>query len=137
MQQRAEDRLADPSQRETGEGDSQLRRAEKGIEPLQDDLRNFRAMITAANQRVELGIADFDQREFRRYEETIEQDQRDDREDLQTRIDDRFPAHKGRAKRSAKGEGRSERWGAVMAPAILLTSPFTLRTSLTGSPRQR
>ncbi len=87
------DRFADPSQAKAGQRDAQLRRAQKRVEPLQNEVGNLRAPMPSMHERTQLRVAHLDQRKFGRDKEAIEHDEHHHAQDVQGNGDEGGPVH--------------------------------------------
>ena len=67
-----ENRLADPSQAKAGKRDAELRGAQEGVEPQQDEVGDQRPPVAAAHERAQLGVAHLHERELGRHEEPVQ-----------------------------------------------------------------
>ena len=74
--------LADPSQGETGERDSQLRRGKVGVEVSAHVPDEGRTLVSFIDQLIELAAPDFDDGEFARDEKAVQADEKRDRGQL-------------------------------------------------------
>jgi hypothetical protein len=73
----------DPAQAETRHRDAELRRAEIGIQIADDVLRHFRPPPALGHQDVQLRFADADERELGGDKKSVQQHQRQHRQDFQ------------------------------------------------------
>ena len=83
FQQRREHRLANPAQAEARHRDAKLRRAQIRIQIADDVLRRPRAAPALGDQRVELRLADADERELGGDKKSIQHHQHEHGEDFQ------------------------------------------------------
>ena len=86
-----EKRLAEPAERETGERDAELSGGKVGVEVARDVTGKFRALRAALDERIELRSAHLYDRKLAGDKETIQHDQKKDREKLEKHDPDRFP----------------------------------------------
>src|SRR5687768_15189690 len=83
--------LPHPAERETGQRYPKLRRGKIGVEMPDDVARDFHALPALAGERRNLAVAHFDDRELRRDEEAVEENQKEDGQDLEDRDFHRDP----------------------------------------------
>ena len=83
VQQRGKHRLAHPAQAQAGQGDAELRGAQRGIQMLNQPPGHARAAVARLDQPLELRVADFDQRELRRHKEAVQQHQHQHQQHLE------------------------------------------------------
>lgn len=78
-------RLADPPQRQRGQGDAELRRGEMGVEPVGGALERPGVEPPLVDQFGDPAAPHRDEGEFRRDEEAVGEDERDDRDEAERR----------------------------------------------------
>jgi hypothetical protein len=78
-------RLADPAERQGGEGDAELRRGEMRVEPVGGALERTGVDPALVDQLGDPAAPHRDEGEFRRDEETVGEDERDDRDEAERR----------------------------------------------------
>src|SRR5713101_7868194 len=85
--------LADTAQRQAGQCDPQLARTEACVEIIQEMSGHGRATLALGDQRIELGAAQLDQREFCRHEEAIDENEDHHSQQLEAYHDDLLEIH--------------------------------------------
>jgi hypothetical protein len=79
LDQPSQRRFADPAETETGHGDAQLRRGDVAVRIADGAADRARAAVPLGNHLIDTGLAHRDDRELRGHEESVGEDQRQDR----------------------------------------------------------